>query len=42
MEVNKPVGTKFVFKVDAFTDNVAKTHLAAMLSQHGHDDVRSN
>lgn len=38
---NKPVGTKLVFKDSAFTDDVAKTNLAAILSQHGLDDVRS-
>ena len=38
---NKPVGTKLVFKDSAFADDVAKTNLAAILSQHGLDDVRS-
>jgi adenine-specific DNA-methyltransferase len=37
----KPVSTKFVFKDSAFADDVAKTNLAAILSQHGLDDVRS-
>lgn len=41
IEANKPVGTKLVFKDSAFTDDVAKTNLAAILSQHGLDDVRS-
>ena len=38
---NKPIGTKLVFKDSAFADDVAKTNLAAILSQHGLDDVRS-
>ncbi len=38
---NIPVGTKLVFKDSAFADDVAKTNLAAILSQHGLDDVRS-
>jgi len=38
---NKPVGTKLVFKDSAFADDVAKTNLAAILGQHGLDDVRS-
>ena len=38
---NKPVSTKLVFKDSAFADDVAKTNLAAILSQHGLDDVRS-
>jgi adenine-specific DNA-methyltransferase len=37
----KPVSTKLVFKDSAFADDVAKTNLAAILSQHGLDDVRS-
>ena len=37
----KAVGTKLVFKDSAFADDVAKTNLAAILSQHGLDDVRS-
>jgi adenine-specific DNA-methyltransferase len=37
----KTVGTKLVFKHVAFTDDAAKTKLAAILSQHGLDDVRS-
>jgi adenine-specific DNA-methyltransferase len=37
----KPVGTRLVFKDSAFADDVAKTNLAAILSQHGLDDVRS-
>ena len=40
-DTNKPVSTKLVFKDSAFTDDVAKTNLAAILSQHGLDDVRS-
>ena len=40
-DTNKPVGTKLVFKDSAFADDVAKTNLAAILSQHGLDDVRS-
>ncbi len=38
---NQAVGTKLVFKDSAFADDVAKTNLAAILSQHGLDDVRS-
>ncbi len=34
-------GSKLVFKDSAFADDVAKTNLAAILSQHGLDDVRS-
>jgi adenine-specific DNA-methyltransferase len=34
-------GSKFVFRDSAFADDVAKTNLAAILSQHGFDDVRS-
>jgi len=37
----RPVATKLVFKDSAFADDVAKTNLAAILSQHGLDDVRS-
>jgi adenine-specific DNA-methyltransferase len=37
----KPVSTKLVFKDSAFADDVAKTNMAAILSQHGLDDVRS-
>jgi adenine-specific DNA-methyltransferase len=37
----KPVSTRLVFKDSAFADDVAKTNLAAILSQHGLDDVRS-
>ncbi len=37
----KPVSTKLVFKDSAFADDVAKTNLGAILSQHGLDDVRS-
>jgi adenine-specific DNA-methyltransferase len=37
----KSVSTKLVFKDSAFADDVAKTNLAAILSQHGLDDVRS-
>lgn len=37
-----PAGdTKLVFKDSAFADDVAKTNLAAILSQHRLDDVRS-
>ena len=34
-------GSRMVFKDSAFADDVAKTNLAAILSQHGLDDVRS-
>jgi len=37
----KAVATKLVFKDSAFADDVAKTNLAAILGQHGLDDVRS-
>ena len=38
---NKSAGTKLVFKDSAFADDVAKTNLAAILSQQGLNDVRS-
>jgi hypothetical protein len=33
--------TRIVFRDSAFADDVAKTNLAAILQQHGLDDVRS-
>lgn len=34
-------GTTLVFRDNAFADDVAKTNLTAILSQHGLDNVRS-
>ena len=39
--MSSSVTTKLVFKDSAFADDVAKTNLAAILSQHHLDDVRS-
>ncbi|WP_108103994.1 site-specific DNA-methyltransferase [Geobacter sp. DSM 2909] len=40
-ELKPAVDTRVVFRDSAFTDDVAKTNLAAILQQHGLEDVRS-
>lgn len=40
-ELKPAVDTRVVFRDSAFADDVAKTNLAAILQQHGLDDVRS-
>lgn len=40
-ELKPAVDTRIVFRDSAFEDDVAKTNLAAILQQHGLDDVRS-
>jgi adenine-specific DNA-methyltransferase len=40
-ELKPAVDTRIVFRDSAFADDVAKTNLAAILQQHGLDDVRS-
>lgn len=40
-ELKPAVDTRVVFRDSAFTDDVAKTNLAAILEQHGLKDVRS-
>lgn len=40
-ELKPAVDTRIVLRDSAFVDDVAKTNLAAILQQHGLDDVRS-